>query len=192
MVKGQCRIYFSLLSVALVYCGIWLELCSSASLPSSISAISLSSLLDLGPASFMFICAILSALFHTWPSLYLHLSATGRSFSLFFFVFLCSLLPFDKGVHDSLWGLFPLAFKCAKKKRSTDRFLQAVCVSNIRSLLLPSWNAIHYIDRILSVSADIPTVAEILLKIIPTLEEVSVFFVVVFFRGFFTTQRRWE
>lgn len=79
---------------------------------------------------------LLSFTLHIWPSLYLDIPATGRSFSLFVFVFLCSPLPFDKGVHDSmtLWGLSPLlTVKCTNK--STDDTLRAVCIANIVSVL---------------------------------------------------------
>ncbi len=106
-VKGpSVNLYFSLLSIVLFdFCvDFWtllylLELllhsCSSLPLSLSLSALCHPSIS----------LNLLSVTLHIWPSLYLDIPATGRSFSLFFFVFLCSPLPFDKGdawLHDSL------------------------------------------------------------------------------------------
>lgn len=117
-VKGQCKLHFSLLSV--FHCCVWLLNFTPLPVCSSVSALSFSSLLDLLELllhscsslplslSLSALCHssisfnLLSVTLHIWPSLYLDISAMGRSFSLFFFVFLCSPLPFDKGVHDSL------------------------------------------------------------------------------------------
>ncbi len=62
-------------------------------------------------------------------------SSNGKELQFVFLCFLCSPLPFDKGVHDSmtLWGLSPLlTVKCTNK--STDG-LRAVCIANIVSVL---------------------------------------------------------
>lgn len=154
MVKGQCKIHFLPFVCCIVL--LWyltFELCSTAPPPQTptplsvyLSSVSLLywiwNLLD-SCSSLPFSVSALchpSISFIPWPSLYLDISATGRSFSLFFFVFLCSPLPFDQGVHDSmtLFGVCSLSSHLNALTKALSVFFRLfVClISALFSLLV--------------------------------------------------------
>lgn len=137
MVKGQCKIYFlPFVSCIVLLWHLNFALLSPPLLLIYLCYFSVPSLLDLGPVSvpfFLHFFTPLSVSYLTFP-----VSSRFSNGKELQFVFLCfpvfsaPLWQRSAWLLDSLWGLFPLTFKCAK---ISDCFLQAVCVSNIRSLL---------------------------------------------------------